>query len=112
MKISSASVLLTAVALSYFFLTGCFDSNTKIVPNNWNCRLDTTSAHSHRIEKLEKEGKIDSASAFIEKCQKEKLGIFSDEYEKLYNSEDFKAAEEKLLAKWKKEAHVANSEEY
>ena len=42
MKLSSASVLLTAVALSYFFLTGCFDSNTKIVPNNWNCKLDTT----------------------------------------------------------------------
>ncbi|SFS71624.1 hypothetical protein SAMN02910357_01463 [Succinivibrio dextrinosolvens] len=112
MKFSSACILLTAIAFNCLFITGCFNKTAKIVPNNWNCRPDTTSALSHRIEKLEQEGKIDNASDFIDRCQLDKLGIFSEDYEKLCNSEDFKAAEEKLIAKWKKEANIAYTEEY
>ncbi|SKA59935.1 entry exclusion lipoprotein TrbK [Succinivibrio dextrinosolvens DSM 3072] len=104
MKLSSASLLLTAVVLNSLLLTGCFNRTAKVEPNNWNCRHDTTSALAHRIEKLEQEGKIDNASEFIEKCQADKLGIFSEDYEKLSSSADFKAAEDKLYAKWEKEA--------
>ncbi len=104
MKISSATILLTAVVLNSLLLTGCFNKTAKVVPNNWNCRHDTTSALAHRIEKLEQEGKIDNASAFIDQCQADKLGIFSDDYEKLSSSSDFQAAEDKLYAKWKREA--------
>jgi len=104
MKLSSASILLTAVVLNGLLLTGCFNKTDKVVPINWNCRHDTTSSLAHRIEKLEQEGKIDNAAEFIDKCQTDKLGIFSEDYEKLSSSFDYKAAEDKLYAKWKKEA--------
>lgn len=103
MKLSSVTLLLTAVVLNSLLLTGCYNKTAKVVPTNWNCRHDTTSALAHRIEKLEQEGKIDNASEFIDKCQADKLGIFSEDYEKLSGSTDFQAAEDKLYAKWKKE---------
>ncbi|MBP5243990.1 MAG: hypothetical protein J6Z28_04640 [Succinivibrio sp.] len=104
MKLFSAIILLSAVVINSLLLTGCYNKTAKVVPNNWNCRHDTTSALAHRIEKLEQEGKIDNASEFIDRCQEEKLGIFSEDYEKLSGSTDFQAAEDKLYAKWKKEA--------
>ena len=110
MKFSSASILFTAVVLNCFLVTGCFNKTAKIVPNNWNCRQDTTSALAHRIEKLEQEGKIDNAAEFIDQCQMDKLGIFSDDYEKLSYSNDYKAAEDRLIAKWKREDQISSGE--
>ena len=103
MKKYSVSIFLTAIILNCFLLTGCFDTTAKIKPNNWNCRQDGSSELSHRIEKLEHEGKIENTAAFIQQCQENKLGIFSDDYEKLSFSKDYVKAHDILYTKWERE---------
>ena len=104
MKKSSAFVLFSAMILNIFFLSGCHDETAQVEPNNWNCRQDDTSGLAHRAEELEHDGKIDNAAEFIEHCQQDKLGLFSDDYENLNFSDDYKEAHDRLFAKWKREA--------
>jgi hypothetical protein len=103
MKLAPACILFTLIILNNFILTGCLDKTAQIRPTNWNCRQDEASALAHRVEKLEHEGKIDNASEFIDRCQQDKLGIFSDEYENLSFSSNYERAQEKLFTKWEKE---------
>ncbi|WP_295354479.1 hypothetical protein [uncultured Succinivibrio sp.] len=104
MKKFSGCILLSAIVIKTFILTGCHDKTAQIEPNNWNCRQDDSSELAHRIEKLEHEGKIDDASEFIDHCQQDKLGIFSEDYENQSFSNNYETDHEKLFAKWKRKA--------
>ena len=97
-------LFLSAILLTTINITGCMDKDAKIYPNHWNCRQDDSSELGRRLEKLEHEGKIANASEFIEHCQANKLGIFSDEYENLSFSKNYDKDHERLFSKWQKEA--------
>ena len=109
MKLSKLTAIIFTSALACSFtLTGCNEKTAKLEPNNWNCRDDHYVAIAKRLYQQEKEGKIKDASLFLKKCQQEKLGFFSDEYQAaLYNSELIASIE----AKWQKEAGI-NSNDY
>lgn len=109
MKKLSDSILFTAIIFNCFLITGCFETAAKIRPDNWNCRQDGTSELAHRIKKLEHEGKIENTAEFIEKCQENKLGIFSDEYERLSLSKNYVKDHEQLYTQWEREAVSQNN---
>ncbi len=102
-------------------LTGCMEDKTassvKVEVNNWYCRPDLgniggryTALPLHRIRKMEENHEIVDGQAFYYKCEEQKLGVFSEEYENLKTLEDrdrngdHTAQRLALFDKWRKEA--------
>ncbi len=106
MKGIITALIITGAFTSSFVLTGCNEKTAKLVPNNWNCRSDISSTLTTRLERQEKEGKINDASLFLEKCKKDKMGFFSDAYKKVMREEHFARNQERIYAQWQKEAGI------
>ncbi len=100
--------LSSALVLGNFVLSGCGeDKPAQLQVNNWNCRNESSSNLAKRVAVQEQEGKVEDASLFIKKCQDQKLGVFSEEYEHLRSTEDYEKNLKALLNKWQKEAGIS-----